>query len=73
MAAAVVADASVAAAWCFPDERTDFTDVVLDALTSGSREVLAPISGPMKSATAFLWVSGEAGSAWLMLKDSWIL
>ena len=42
MAAALVADASVAAAWCFPDERTDFTDAVLDALTSGSMEVLVP-------------------------------
>ena len=42
MAAALVADASVTAAWCFPDERTDFTDAVLDALTSGYMEVVVP-------------------------------
>src|SRR5882724_11999363 len=32
--AALVIDASLAAAWCFPDERTDYTNGVLQAISS---------------------------------------
>jgi len=39
--AAFVIDASVAASWCFPDERTAETDAVLEAL-SNSAEAIAP-------------------------------
>jgi hypothetical protein len=30
--AATVIDASIAAAWCFPDEQTDYTEAIFDAL-----------------------------------------
>src|SRR5271165_6936091 len=39
--AALVIDCSVAAAWCFPDERTDYTNAVLQAI-SAPLESLAP-------------------------------
>ena len=39
--AAFVIDASLAAAWCFPDERTDFTNGVLSAV-SQSLAAVAP-------------------------------
>jgi predicted nucleic acid-binding protein len=39
--AAVVIDASIASAWCFPDEQTDYTQSVLRAV-SGSIDALAP-------------------------------
>lgn len=39
--AAFVIDASLAAAWCFPDERTDFTNGVLRAV-SQSLAAIAP-------------------------------
>lgn len=39
--AALVIDASLASAWCFPDERTDYTNGVLQAVSS-SVEALAP-------------------------------
>ncbi len=39
--ARLVIDASVAAAWCFPDEETDYTNGVLQTL-SGSVEPIAP-------------------------------
>jgi predicted nucleic acid-binding protein len=32
--AAVVIDASIASAWCFPDEQTDYTRAVLQAVSS---------------------------------------
>lgn len=32
--AAFVIDSSLAAAWCFPDERTDYTNAVLQSLTA---------------------------------------
>ncbi len=39
--AALVIDASIASAWCFPDERTDYTHGVFQAVTS-SLETVAP-------------------------------
>jgi hypothetical protein len=51
--AAIVIDASIAAAWCFPDERTDFTEAVLDVVGSSDFEVVAPTCGPTKSETLF--------------------
>jgi predicted nucleic acid-binding protein len=38
---ALVIDASLAAAWCFPDERTDYTNAVLRAIAA-PLEALAP-------------------------------
>ncbi len=38
---APVIDASLAGAWCFPDERTDYTNAVLLAISS-PLEALAP-------------------------------
>ena len=38
---AIVVDASIASAWCFPDERTDYTHGVFQAVTS-SLEAFAP-------------------------------
>jgi predicted nucleic acid-binding protein len=40
--AALVIDASIASAWRFPDERTDYTDGVFQAVTS-SLETVAPL------------------------------
>ena len=37
----LIIDASLASAWCFPDERTDFTNGVLQAISS-SMEAFAP-------------------------------
>ena len=42
MMAAVVIDASVASAWCFPDERTDYTQAVFQAVSSSTVEAVAP-------------------------------
>ena len=42
MAAVVVIDASVASAWCFPDERTDYTQAVFQAVSSSAVEAVAP-------------------------------
>ena len=42
MMAAVVIDASVASAWCFPDERTDYTQAVFQAISSSAVEAVAP-------------------------------
>jgi len=39
--AALVIDSSLTAAWCFPDERTDYTNAVLQAI-SAPLEALAP-------------------------------
>lgn len=39
--AALVIDASIASAWCFPDERTDYTHAVFQAVSS-SVEAVAP-------------------------------
>jgi predicted nucleic acid-binding protein len=41
---ALVIDSSLAAAWCFPDERTDYTNAVLQA-----------ISAPLEAAAPRLW------------------
>jgi hypothetical protein len=38
---AFVVDATIASAWCFPDERTVYTDGVLQAVIS-SLEIVAP-------------------------------
>jgi predicted nucleic acid-binding protein len=40
--AAVVIDASIASAWCFPDERTDYTKTVFQAVSSSAVESVAP-------------------------------
>ena len=40
--AAIVIDASVASAWCFPDEQTDYTRAVLEAAASSSVDTVAP-------------------------------
>ncbi len=37
----LVIDASIASAWCFPDEKTDYTNRVLQSV-SGSIEAFAP-------------------------------
>ncbi len=39
--AAFVVDASLVASWCFPDERTTYTEAVLDAVSNAS-DVVAP-------------------------------
>jgi predicted nucleic acid-binding protein len=39
--AGLVLDASLAASWCFPDERTDYTNAVLKSV-SRSMEAIAP-------------------------------
>ena len=49
----IVLDASVAVAWCFEDERTPFTEGVLDLLSAGT-EVLAPAIWPFEVANALL-------------------
>jgi predicted nucleic acid-binding protein len=38
---AVVIEASLAASWCFPDERTSYTEAVLNTI-SGGAEAIAP-------------------------------
>jgi predicted nucleic acid-binding protein len=37
-----VIDASIATAWCFRDEATSYTESLLQAVSSNSREALAP-------------------------------
>jgi predicted nucleic acid-binding protein len=49
----LVLDASVTVAWCFPDERTPFTEAVLDLLANGA-EVIAPAIWPFEVANALL-------------------
>jgi predicted nucleic acid-binding protein len=39
--AALVIDSSLAASWCFPDERTDYTNAILQAITA-PLEAVAP-------------------------------
>jgi predicted nucleic acid-binding protein len=40
--AAVVIDASVASAWCFPDEQTDYTTALFRAVSSSALDPVAP-------------------------------
>jgi hypothetical protein len=40
--AAMVIDASVASAWCFPDEQTDYTIAIFQAVASSAVEMVAP-------------------------------
>jgi predicted nucleic acid-binding protein len=40
--AAVVIDASIASAWCFPDEQTDYTKAVFQAISSSAVDAVAP-------------------------------
>src|SRR5712672_872534 len=40
--AAVVIDASMTSAWCFPDEKTAYTDAVFRAVFSSSVDAVAP-------------------------------
>ena len=49
----LVLDASVAVAWCFPDESTPFTEGVLDLLGSGTEALTAAI-WPFEVANALL-------------------
>ena len=49
----IVLDASVAVAWCFEDEKTSFTEGVLDLLAAGT-EVLTPAIWPFEVANALL-------------------
>ena len=39
--AALVIDSSIAASWCFPDERTDYTNAILRAVST-PLEAIAP-------------------------------
>jgi predicted nucleic acid-binding protein len=48
-----VLDASVAVAWCFDDETTEFTETVLDLVAAGA-EVLIPSIWPLEVANALL-------------------
>lgn len=48
-----VLDASVALAWCFPEEATNGTEAILDSLTDGS-EALTPAIWPFEVANALL-------------------
>ena len=49
----LVLDASVAVAWCFPEESTPFTESVLDLLASGTEALTAAI-WPFEVANALL-------------------
>lgn len=49
----LVLDASVTLAWCFPEERTRFTEAVLDLLANGAN-VVAPAIWPFEVANALL-------------------
>jgi predicted nucleic acid-binding protein len=49
----IVLDASVAVAWCFEDEKSHFTEGVLDLLSAGT-EVLTPAIWPFEVANALL-------------------
>ncbi|SRR6266536_3870084 len=49
----LVLDASVAVAWCFPDEATPYTEGVLDLLASGT-EALTTTVWPFEVADALL-------------------
>ncbi len=49
---ALVIDSSLAAAWCFPDERTDYTNAILRAVAA-PLEAVAPRLWAMKCAIAF--------------------
>jgi len=40
--ASVVIDASIASAWCFPDEQTDYTKAVFQAVSSSAVDSVAP-------------------------------
>ena len=40
--AAVVIDASLASAWCFPDEQTDYTKAVLTSILTSAVDAVAP-------------------------------
>jgi predicted nucleic acid-binding protein len=40
--ASVVIDASMASAWCFPDEQTDYTKAIFQAVSSSAVDTVAP-------------------------------
>jgi predicted nucleic acid-binding protein len=48
----IVVDASVALAWCFPDEASEYADVVLDALED--QAILVPSIWPLEITNALL-------------------
>ncbi len=48
----VVVDCSVALAWCFEDETTEFTEAVLDAVVAGGAVV--PCLWPLEAANVLL-------------------
>jgi predicted nucleic acid-binding protein len=54
----IVLDASVAVAWCFEDEKSHFTEGVLDLLSAGT-EVLTPAIWPFEVANALLVAEGR--------------
>jgi predicted nucleic acid-binding protein len=54
----LVLDASVTLAWCFMDEKTAFTEAILDLLANGA-EAVAPSIWPFEVANALL--AGEKG------------
>jgi len=47
-----VLDASVALAWCFPDQRSDYTDWVADQLRLGGSEAITPPIWPYEIGNA---------------------
>ncbi len=49
----VVVDASIVMAWCFDDERTEFTDEILDLVSAGA-EIVVPAIWPLEIANALL-------------------
>ncbi len=49
----IILDASVAVAWCFEDEKSNFTEGVLDLLSRGT-EVFTPAIWPFEVANALL-------------------
>jgi hypothetical protein len=55
---ALVIDSSLAASWCFPDERTDYTNAIIQA-----------ISAPLEAVAPRLWTC-EVRSSVLMDYDA---
>jgi len=49
----IVLDASVAVAWCFEDEKTPYTEWLLDVITSGTK-AFVPALWPFEVANALL-------------------
>ena len=56
----IVIDASVALAWCFPDEASGYADAALAALEG--RTVIVPALWPIEIANALAVAGGASGS-----------